>query len=144
MAGVAAIDANVEVLLPAGILALRPATTGAVVDRRLSLRGASECRRLRRSGLARRLLDAAVQNPDCAFFSCQLLSATDPARLDGTGDVYHVSGRAWRRDWGQPVVGGTSSLPTLGPRLPRSIFVKPSSTLAASTKITFAFTKTST
>jgi GT2 family glycosyltransferase len=61
-----------------------------------------------------RLLDAAKQRPDCDFFSCRLLSATDPARLDGTGDVYHVSGRAWRRDWGRPVTAGISSIPTLG------------------------------
>jgi GT2 family glycosyltransferase len=61
-----------------------------------------------------RLLDAAMLRPDCDFFSCRLLSATDPTRLDGTGDVYHVSGRAWRRDWGQPATASSSSTPTLG------------------------------
>jgi GT2 family glycosyltransferase len=45
----------------------------------------------------------AVQNyPDYAFFGSRMLKAGDPSRLDGTGDMYHVSGCAWRRDEGAP------------------------------------------
>ncbi|MEX2120860.1 MAG: glycosyltransferase family 2 protein [Pirellulales bacterium] len=48
------------------------------------------------------LLAAAESRPDAAFFGSQLVSADEPTRLDGSGDVYHVSGLAWRRDWGNP------------------------------------------
>jgi GT2 family glycosyltransferase len=60
------------------------------------------------------LLAAAAANSDCHLFSCRLVSAADPGRLDGTGDVYHVSGRAWRRDWGSPIAASGSSTPTIG------------------------------
>ena len=42
------------------------------------------------------LIEAARRHPDVAMFgSTQLLDA-DPTRLDGAGDVYHVSGLVWR------------------------------------------------
>ena len=53
-----------------------------------------------------RLLEAAQAHPECASFGSRLLDANDPDRLDGTGDVYHVSGLAWRRDHGRPVISG--------------------------------------
>ena len=53
-----------------------------------------------------RLLAAADAHPDCASFGARLVDAGDPGRLDGTGDVYHVSGLAWRRDHGRPVTDG--------------------------------------
>ena len=40
-----------------------------------------------------RLLAAADKHPECASFGARLMDANDPGRLDGTGDVYHVSGR---------------------------------------------------
>jgi len=46
------------------------------------------------------LLHAAGQNPDCAFFGSHMLKHGVQDELDGTGDVYHVSGLAWRRDHG--------------------------------------------
>ena len=55
-----------------------------------------------------RLLAAAAPYPDCASFGARLLDAGDPDHLDGTGDVYHVSGLAWRRDHGRPVAVGAS------------------------------------
>lgn len=55
-----------------------------------------------------RLLAAARAHPDCASFGARLLDANDPSRLDGTGDVYHVSGLAWRRDHGRPAALGTN------------------------------------
>ena len=42
------------------------------------------------------LLAATVAHPDCAVFASRQLSAGDPSRLDGDGDTYHMSGRAWR------------------------------------------------
>jgi len=43
-----------------------------------------------------RMLDGAAEHPAFAFFGCRMLDAADPARLDGTGDAYHVSGLHWR------------------------------------------------
>ena len=49
-----------------------------------------------------RLASAAAQ-PGYSFFASRLVSAGDPDRLDGTGDLYNASGLAWRRDHGRPV-----------------------------------------
>jgi GT2 family glycosyltransferase len=49
------------------------------------------------------LLEAARTEPDYSFFASRLLVADDPRKLDGTGDVYHVSGLAFRRDHGREV-----------------------------------------
>jgi GT2 family glycosyltransferase len=46
------------------------------------------------------LLASAAAHPECRFFGSRLVSAADPEVLDGTGDVLHVSGMAWRRDHG--------------------------------------------
>lgn len=44
---------------------------------------------------------AGVENhPDFHFFGCRML-ATTAKMLDGTGDVYHISGANWRRDYGK-------------------------------------------
>ena len=48
------------------------------------------------------LLAAAERNPGYAAFASQLRSATDDGLLDGSGDVYHVSGLAWRAGHGAP------------------------------------------
>lgn len=45
-----------------------------------------------------RLIAGADAQPQFSFFGCRLVQAEHPDRLDGTGDVYHVSGLAWRRD----------------------------------------------
>lgn len=47
------------------------------------------------------LVKAAEKNPEFASFASHLISAENPEILDGTGDVYHVSGRPWRRDHGK-------------------------------------------
>ena len=49
-----------------------------------------------------RFIDAARANPDYSFFGCRMLDANDPTRLDGVGDVYHVSGLPWRDGHGCP------------------------------------------
>jgi GT2 family glycosyltransferase len=63
-----------------------------------------------------RLLAALEQSPAHAFCGSELISAGDTSRFDGTGDVYHVSGRCWRRDVGRSRVGAPrSKAPVLGP-----------------------------
>ncbi len=52
-----------------------------------------------------RLLEAAKQYPEYACFGSRLLTAHDGAMLDGAGDIYHVSGLAWRRGHGQAAAG---------------------------------------
>ena len=51
------------------------------------------------------LMQAAQARPQCASFGSRLLCATATDRLDGTGDVYHVSGLAWRRGHGTVASG---------------------------------------
>jgi GT2 family glycosyltransferase len=48
------------------------------------------------------LLAAADRCPEAAAFGSRLVWARDPALLDGTGDVYHVSGRVWRQGHRKP------------------------------------------
>jgi GT2 family glycosyltransferase len=48
------------------------------------------------------LARAAERHREYSFFGSRLVSAEAPGVLDGTGDVYHVSGLAWRRDHGRP------------------------------------------
>jgi GT2 family glycosyltransferase len=43
-----------------------------------------------------RLLAAARANPGFSFFASRMLSAADPSRVDGAGDIFHVSGLFWR------------------------------------------------
>lgn len=47
------------------------------------------------------LMAAAGRYPDYVALGSKLIMAEDPSRLDGTGDVYHVSGLVWRRDHGR-------------------------------------------
>lgn len=47
------------------------------------------------------LVKAAKDNPEFACFASHLVCAQNPDTIDGTGDVYHVSGRPWRRDHGR-------------------------------------------
>ena len=51
-----------------------------------------------------RLLEAAEIKPN-AFFASRQIQANNPGRLDGDGDVYHVSGLAWRKNYDIPVNG---------------------------------------
>lgn len=50
-----------------------------------------------------KLVAAAETHPDCASIGSRLLRADDPRTLDGTGDVYHVSGVHWREGFGRPL-----------------------------------------
>jgi GT2 family glycosyltransferase len=49
------------------------------------------------------LLAAAAEAPAHSSFASRLMVASSDGVLDGTGDVYHVSGLAWRRDHGRPL-----------------------------------------
>jgi len=49
-----------------------------------------------------KLVEASEQNPHACFASRQI-QANAPELLDGEGDVYHISGLAWRRNYGHPV-----------------------------------------
>lgn len=44
------------------------------------------------------LLRASLCYPDFAFFGSMMVSFDNPEQFDGTADIYHVSGLAWRRD----------------------------------------------
>jgi GT2 family glycosyltransferase len=48
------------------------------------------------------MVAAAEARPEFSFFASRLLQAGDPSRLDGAGDIYHISGLAWRRGHSQP------------------------------------------
>ncbi|GAA5163739.1 glycosyltransferase family 2 protein [Viridibacterium curvum] len=48
-----------------------------------------------------KLLDASARHPDAASFASCLLMADAPERLDGAGDVMHVSGLVWRAGHGR-------------------------------------------
>lgn len=56
-----------------------------------------------------RFVSAAEGLPKYDFFGCRMRLAGTPELLDGTGDIFHVSGIAWRRDHGIPVECGTTS-----------------------------------
>ena len=47
-----------------------------------------------------KFLAGANRYPEFSFFGCRML-AVEQNTLDGTGDVYHVSGANWRRDYGK-------------------------------------------
>jgi GT2 family glycosyltransferase len=49
-----------------------------------------------------RLLEAAETYPN-SFFASRQIQAGNPKFLDGEGDNYHVSGYAWRKNYGRPV-----------------------------------------
>ena len=56
-----------------------------------------------------RLLAAATANPGFDFFGCCMRLADTPNLLDGTADVYHVSGASWRRDHCVPLARGADT-----------------------------------
>lgn len=51
-----------------------------------------------------RLVEAACIHPEFGSFSSRLIQERNPELLDGEGDTYHISGLAWRRNHGRPVV----------------------------------------
>lgn len=51
-------------------------------------------------GFLAHMLAAAQAHPEYSFFGARILMDDDPSRLDGVGDVYHVSGLHWREGHG--------------------------------------------
>ena len=49
-----------------------------------------------------KLLLASKKHPKFSFFSSRQIQADKPEFLDGTGDIYHISGLAWRRHYNLP------------------------------------------
>ena len=49
------------------------------------------------------LIRAADENPQFTFFTSRQIQSNVPELLDGTGDAYHISGLAWRRNYNHPV-----------------------------------------
>lgn len=52
-----------------------------------------------------KLLGAAQCNGEFSAFGSRMLMDNDPSLLDGVGDVYHISGLAWRKGHGTSVSG---------------------------------------
>ena len=50
-----------------------------------------------------KLLEGIEAFKDSAFFGSCLIQSNHPGLIDGIGDVYHVSGLAWRDGYNQPV-----------------------------------------
>lgn len=51
------------------------------------------------------LCRALEVNREYGFFGSRMLMDSDPERLDGVGDIYHISGLAWRHGHGKPASG---------------------------------------
>jgi N-acetylglucosaminyl-diphospho-decaprenol L-rhamnosyltransferase len=51
------------------------------------------------------LMRGTARYPDAAAFGSLQIDGTRPDRLDGVGDVYHVSGLYWRGGFRQPLAG---------------------------------------
>jgi GT2 family glycosyltransferase len=46
---------------------------------------------------------AVRKYPKGTFFSSLLIQAENPSRIDSTGDIYHLSGAAWKAGYGYPL-----------------------------------------
>ena len=51
----------------------------------------------------KRIKSAINTHKNTQMFSCRLVKTSDQNCIDGTGDIYHVSGLVWRRDHGNTV-----------------------------------------
>ncbi|CCQ89793.1 Predicted glycosyltransferase [Nitrospina gracilis 3/211] len=96
-------------ILPEAQWILLDTNTGFAAANNLTVKQASDCRwvallnpdTVPDSDWLETVLTAAASHPDFSFFGSHLVHYDDPERLDGTGDVYHVCGLAWRRDHGR-------------------------------------------
>ena len=55
-----------------------------------------------------RFVAVAERQTEFSFFGCRMLLADTPELLDGTGDMHHVSGVSWRRDYRVPLASGAA------------------------------------
>jgi GT2 family glycosyltransferase len=101
---------GLEHALPAVEVVKLDANVGFAAANNLGVRAASDCDWVAllnpdafpEPDWLERLVEATRAERDYSFFASRLLLADDPDRVDGTGDVYHVSGLAFRRDHGRP------------------------------------------
>lgn len=49
------------------------------------------------------MVSAIVNYPEYVFFGSKLICENEPHLLDGTGDAYHISGKAWRMNHRQSI-----------------------------------------
>jgi len=56
------------------------------------------------------LVEATQKYSEYTVFGSKLIQANNPNLLDGTGDIYHISGLAWRRDYNYPVEDSANSV----------------------------------
>ncbi len=108
---------GIEARFP-GVEVLRPGSNlGFAAGNNLGLRSAGEVMRwiallnpdaFPAPDWLERLLAAAEAQPQFAFFGCRMRLADAPSLLDGTGDVYHVSGTSWRRNHGVAAARGAA------------------------------------
>lgn len=61
-----------------------------------------------------KLVEEATKHPEAGAFGSLMYADVAHSRIDGIGDVYHVSGRVWRQGHGRPAVECR--------RAPRNIF----------------------
>jgi GT2 family glycosyltransferase len=106
---------------------------GFAAANNLAIRAATDCRwvaLLNADAFAEptwleELARAAENHRDCQFFGGPLLAEHDTGLYDGTGDVYHVSGRAWRRDQGAATTSREkSSEGTIGPCAAAALYLR--------------------
>lgn len=50
------------------------------------------------------LVSASVRRPEFTYFAAKTVMVEHPDYLDGIGDVYHISGIAWRRGYGRHIL----------------------------------------
>jgi len=92
-----AVRSNVRVIrLPANVGFARANNIAAEAARRCDVLALLNPDAFPDPGWLEALLNAAEQAPDVASFASQMRLADEPDMLDGAGDSYHVSGRAWR------------------------------------------------
>lgn len=56
------------------------------------------------------LMSAADVQPPETFFASRLVQAKDTTKLDGEGDIYHVSGLAWRRNHNRSILEASDKM----------------------------------
>jgi GT2 family glycosyltransferase len=71
-----------------------------------------------------RMLEAAADEPEFAFFASKTLVAADPRLLDGAGDTYHISGISWRRGYRRPDTHAARRVEVFGPCAAAAMYSK--------------------
>lgn len=70
------------------------------------------------------LITAARAHREYSSFASQIVFDSDPKRLDGAGDEYHLSGFAWRRMHRSPATAAIKSLEVFAPSATAALYRK--------------------